>query len=342
MKDSRILAEILVDSYWHLVGHRAELKNDKDYIKFSLLNKDIVVYNDNSTLIAFDNICPHRGAKFFSSESGNQNILCPYHGWGFKKGKLKIPKKKKFSGCNIDEARLNKLNLDYCGDFVFVSFNPKQGLNEQLSDLKPILEEISIEMHSRLDFNYYKWSCDWPIAIENALEPYHISKVHPNTLSLLRLKTDQDVFYNESSIWKARIDNKRIEGGMKKIQSSFNVDVHYDGYQSILIFPFSFLSSTYGYSYSLQNFFPCNSSTKTNFYSRMFSSKNDQANSTKYFLNSTIETNRKIFSEDEAICAQVHEDAWSVEPLKFGQDDELRINHFREKLKYQLQKRGTQ
>jgi len=43
MKDSRILAEILVDSYWHLVGHRAELKNDKDYIKFSLLNKDIVV-----------------------------------------------------------------------------------------------------------------------------------------------------------------------------------------------------------------------------------------------------------------------------------------------------------
>ena len=304
MKDSQILAEILVDSYWHLVGHRIELKNDKDYIKLSLLNKDIVVYNDNSKLIAFDNICPHRGAKFFSDESGNQNILCPYHGWGFKNGELKIPKKKKFGGCNIDEAKINMLNLDYCGDFVFVSFNPKQSLNKQLSDLKSVLEEISIDMHSRLDFNYHEWSCDWPIPIENALEPYHISRVHPNTLSLLRLKTDQDVFYDESSIWKARIDSKRIEGGMKKIQSGFNVDAHYDGYQSILIFPFSFLSSTYGYSYSLQNFFPCKSSTKTNFYSRMYSSRNDQADSTKYFLNSTIETNRKIFS-DGAVNASI-------------------------------------
>jgi len=342
MKDSQILSKILVDNYWHLVGHKSELMNDKDYIKLDLLNRNIVVFNDDGELLAFDNICPHRGTKFFSEDSGNQNIVCPYHGWSYRKGELKIPKKKEFSNCNLDEADLNKLNLDYCGDFIFVSFNPKQSLDEQLLKLKPILVEISIKMVSRIDLDYYEWSCDWPIAIENALEPYHISKVHPNTLSLLKLKKDRDIFYNENSIWKARINNKRIEAGMQKIHNDFDVDVEYDGYQSILIFPFSFLSFTYGFTYSLQNFFPGNSSEKTNFHSRLFSSKVNKNDLTEYFLNSTIKTNRKIFSEDENICSQVYEDAWNVEPLKFWQDGELRINHFREKLKYLLKKRETQ
>ena len=46
MKDSQILSKILVDNYWHLVGHKSELMNDKDYIKLDLLNRNIVVFND--------------------------------------------------------------------------------------------------------------------------------------------------------------------------------------------------------------------------------------------------------------------------------------------------------
>jgi len=71
MKGSQILSKILVDNYWNLVGHKSGLMSDKDYIKLDLLNRNIVVFNDDGELLAFDNICPHRGTKFFSEDSGN-------------------------------------------------------------------------------------------------------------------------------------------------------------------------------------------------------------------------------------------------------------------------------
>ena len=48
MKDSQILSKILVDNYWHLVGHKSELMNDKDYIKLDLLNNNIIRANGKS------------------------------------------------------------------------------------------------------------------------------------------------------------------------------------------------------------------------------------------------------------------------------------------------------
>jgi len=67
----------------------------------------------------------------------------------------------------------------------------------------------------------------------------------------------------------------------------FNISDQHEGYQSIYLFPFTMLTSTFGYSYSLQNFFPSQESNKTFFYSRLLKgclNKNYPASSMDHFL----------------------------------------------------------
>jgi hypothetical protein len=93
------------------------------------------------------------------------------------------------------------------------------------------------------------------------------------------------------------------------------------------------LSSTFGYSYSLQNFFPsaCNKN-ETNFTSRLLTSKLSRENYSQImesFFESTAKVNRKVFEEDHEICKLMPSDSWSMEPLKYASELEEKIVHFR-------------
>ena len=329
MTKSQALAEKLTYDYWHLVGHKSEVLVDKDYFKLTIFDKEIVITNDNNNILAFDNICPHRGTRILTNVFGNQAIICPYHGWTYKEGQLRIPNKKAFKDCDIDSANINKLPIQYCGDFIFVGFEPKISLDEQLGGLWSILKKISLDIDKRLDFDHYDFKCDWPIAIENALEPYHINKVHKNTLASLSLCDGINESYGANSLWQTPIGNERIDNSLKKLSNNFKIEVDYQGYQNFLIFPFAMLSTTYGYSYSLQNFNPSIGNDKTNFYSRLLLVKSDNGSIIDYFINSTMIMNKTIFKEDANICALVPGNSWCTEPLKFATDSDKRISIFR-------------
>ncbi len=330
MTDSQKLAIKLTNDFWHLVGHKNEVLNNKDYFKLAVLDKEIVVVNDNDNIFAFDNICPHRGTRIFNKVFGNQSISCPYHGWTYRNGELKIPQKQEFINCNIDDVDINKLQIQYCAGFIFVGFKPKKTLNEQLGNLKPILEKISNDITARLDFDYYDFECDWPIAIENALESDHITKVHEKTLGRLNLEPSNYLFYGQNSVWKALIQSTKINKDLQKIKHNFYTNSPYQGYINFLVFPFTMLSSTYGYSYSLQNFLPSILNNKINFYSRLLATKSNNSVLVKHLMDSTVELNHKIFKEDAEICSLVSTNYWNVKPLKFAKDSDQRINKFRQ------------
>jgi hypothetical protein len=100
------------------------------------------------------------------------------------------------------------------------------------------------------------------------------------------------------------------------------------------MFPFSMITSTFGYSYSVQNFFPSlRDENTTNFTSRLLTTK---LSNEKYdqilssFFESTININRTVFEEDHEICKLIPRDSWSIEPLKYMSTDEIKINHFRQ------------
>src|SRR5580700_1830503 len=87
----------LWDRHWHLIGHRSELANDKDYLLFRVFDEEVAVWNDSGSLVAFDNLCPHRGTAILEKPYGNAPLICPYHGWMYRRGELRIPRREEYS-----------------------------------------------------------------------------------------------------------------------------------------------------------------------------------------------------------------------------------------------------
>ena len=95
--------------------------------------------------------------------------------------------------------------------------------------------------------------------------------------------------------------------GLNKIQKFFK-HKFYDSYHSTYIFPFLFVSSTFGFSFSIQTFFPSNDKFKTHFRSRVYESKlvdKNKRSLLKNFFDSSLDINRLIFEEDAEICSKI-------------------------------------
>jgi phenylpropionate dioxygenase-like ring-hydroxylating dioxygenase large terminal subunit len=321
-------------NYWHLISHKNELSNDGDFIKFDTPIGDVVLFNDMGNLVAFDNKCPHRGAKIYTADSGNQIASCKYHRWAYRNSKIIVPDKHRFVGCDIDNVDLNKYQIAWCGDFIFLGISPYFELSHQLGNVFEILKKISFSINRRRDLNRYDFKCYWAIASENALEPYHVPFVHPKTLGILDLEEGEDLFDTLNSIWFAPIGNLKLKKQLSSMRNFFDISYQYEGFMALYLFPFTLLNSTFGYSYGLHHFFPSTESeNKTNFTSRIFSSKLSKPEFSEFldsFFESYAMSVRKVFDEDHEICKLIPRESWSMEPLKYPSELEEKINHFRQ------------
>jgi phenylpropionate dioxygenase-like ring-hydroxylating dioxygenase large terminal subunit len=322
----------LLHDYWHLACHRRELPADGDFIRLAAFGGEIVVFNDGGDLVAFDNKCPHRGARLYDASHGTQPATCRYHGWSYRDGHVIIPERQKFSGCDLGTASLRHYRTEWCGDFLFVGVQPREPLAEQLDETAQVLEEISFNIDRRFDFNAYDYECHWGHALENALEPYHIASVHGETLATLQLEAGQNCYYGRNSIWRAPLGNSRLHKQLSRLRSLFNLDYQYEGYMSIYVFPFTLISSTFGYSYSLQHFLPApNDLRTTRFSSRLLTAPAapQAAGMLQSFFESTVAMNHRVFDEDHAICKRMAPEDWTAAPLQYWSEEEEKIQHFR-------------
>ncbi|MDH0749780.1 Rieske 2Fe-2S domain-containing protein [Pseudomonas sp. GD03842] len=330
---SRQIAPALVSAYWHPLCLKSQVAEDRDFIRFNVLDFEVVVFNDAGNLIAFDNRCPHRGTRFFTEDRGRQRILCPYHGWSYGAGQLRIPDAKSFTGCDIGKADLNFFKLAFCGELVFFAIEPRASLADQLGpEIYRLIAQTTPDLSGVADFNRYAFEADWSISLENALEPYHIPLVHRDTLATLKLGRGENVFYGENSIWSAPVENEKVARRLEGLSRFFAPREAFPGYISLFLYPFSMLSSTYGYSWSMQNFFPSSCDDRTWFTSQLFalraaSERYDEIVAT--FMASTAENNRAVFDEDHSICKRIPGDTWSWEPPRYFSSTEAKLLHFR-------------
>jgi len=81
----------------------------------------------------------------------------------------------------------------------------------------------------------------------------------------------------------------------------------FEGYFSYYLFPYAMISSTYGLTYAVQNFFPSRDACRTHFYTRLLTAraKPNSEGVGEMVIQSNIAANRQIFEEDHAICRRV-------------------------------------
>ncbi|GGC83755.1 (2Fe-2S)-binding protein [Undibacterium terreum] len=309
------------------------------YLKLNWLDQEVSLFNDGGEIVVFDNLCPHRGTRFFVESHGVGAISCPYHGWSYQAGAMHVPCREKYEETELKNARLNILKSEWCADFLFVSVSPKLSLEEQLGPEFEHIASISFNISGRSDIDTYAYECNWKIAIENALEPLHVSYIHPNSLGQLDLADGKNEINPWTSVWYSPIENAGINKKLRAINKLFKIDEQYEGYMSIYMFPFTMLSSTFGYSYSLQNFFPSAEKNRTFFFSRLLKgvAKNEAAaNALQHFFESSAAMNRQVFKEDHEICKRINPDFYEADRPKFLAADEEKVLHFRKLLADQV------
>lgn len=323
----------LFREFWHFGAHTSELSNVGDYVKLNSLGKEIVLYNDGAKIIAFDNICPHRGARFFLDSRGNSMAVCKYHGLTIANGRVHMPTNDNYVNC---PKSYRNFQVEICGSFVFFAIAPELSLLDQLGgELYDLIEAISFDCCRLEDVNEYQFNCNALVAVENALEPDHVPFVHSETLYPLGLVNYRNHLYGKNSIVKFDIGNEKIRKGLERLSKLFDYGAQrFEGYMSIHIFPFGFISSTGGYSYSIQNFFPskddsCNFSSNL-YFSNLLNGRDNKI--IDHFVQSTALVNRRVFDEDHKICSRIKYEVWcdlfdvSLSP------DEIKIEYFRENL----------
>lgn len=323
----------LWEENWHLLAHRSELAQSRDFVRFDVAGREVVLFNDGGGVVAFDNRCPHRGARIFDEDFGRQHFVCRYHNWSYAKGRVFVADKQSLSHCDLDDLSLNNLQIAWVGDFAFVARAPAQDLDTQLAGLAPMLTAISQSIAARWDFNRYIYEADWRIALENALEPYHVGAIHPDTLNTLKLTPGENRYFGRNSIWSSPLGDERIAKRMRSLTRLFDLEHQFEGYESLYLFPFTMISSTFGFSQSIQHFLPGNDAERSYFTSRLFTGRlksSVKPHLVASLMESAAMMNRAVFEEDHDICKRVPADTWSMDPPRFWSASEEKLLHFRQ------------
>ncbi len=73
----------MFDNFWYVVEFSTAITDRPQLI--TIFDRQITIYRDDqNTLQAVHNVCPHRGASLANGTIRGNCIVCPYHGWHFQ------------------------------------------------------------------------------------------------------------------------------------------------------------------------------------------------------------------------------------------------------------------
>jgi len=323
---------------WYFMGFTSDLAKNDDYISAEVAGKPIMVQNFEGKLRAFLNVCSHRFSQIRCDRKGNGPLRCPYHGWTYDAEGIPvgIPSRPRFDGLTdavIRSLALQNYRVDVCGTLVFVALDASTPtLRQFLGAAWDRLEMMSSSFGEMIDRNELEMECNWKIAVENTLESYHVTFVHPKTFKMLGASGTDFQFEGIHSVWHANV-SESVEKQMAKLQGTLGSrPFKVAGYLHQLVFPNLTVATTYGNSFAVQQIVP-RSATSTSFTSYVFATKLEDSKDVKEAVRtmvneSVVEFNRAVFSEDKTICEAVQRGIRNGVGTGQLSDEELRVADF--------------
>lgn len=171
---------------WICLGREDEIPLAGDYFTTAIMHEPLLVVRDDSgTIRVLSNVCRHRGMLLASGTGNTRRIRCPYHAWSYElDGRLRhapLMAEGENSTCQLPQ-----LKSECWGGFIFASLAADAApLTPQLSTLADEIRHYHLhEMHHLQTFEEV-WRCNWKCLVENFMDGYHLSVVHPETLKPL-------------------------------------------------------------------------------------------------------------------------------------------------------------
>jgi phenylpropionate dioxygenase-like ring-hydroxylating dioxygenase large terminal subunit len=161
---------------WHPVARAHDL-DQKNPLGVRLLAEDIVVWKAGSELLAWQDLCVHRGTRLSLGRVLDGTIECPYHGWVYDtSGRcLRIPAHPEQAPPARASVKTYSATVAY--DLVWVSLGtPPRGV--------PDFPEWHDPSYRKLLCGPYAVNASGPRVIENFLDIAHFPFVHEGILGV--------------------------------------------------------------------------------------------------------------------------------------------------------------
>lgn len=170
---------------WHCVGRADQIAKPGDYFTLQLLDDPIVIVrNDDGEIHALANVCRHRGMMLAEGAGNTKRFVCSYHAWSYARdGKLVRAAHMNNTGFDPAKCNLENYSCEIWQGFVYVNLsrNPP-ALSPQLGKLDELIAPYEPARFQIVHTAEEDWHCNWKCLVENFMEGYHLSVVHPETL----------------------------------------------------------------------------------------------------------------------------------------------------------------
>lgn len=184
-------AQKIFHQEWVFVCAQQQLANPGDYFAFTLAGEALaIIRGEDNTLRALSNNCRHRGTPLLDEGFGQLEklIICPYHAWAYDDlGKLKAAPFTQDTPIDKAQHCLPQFHLECWMGLIFVNLADQPApLSHRLEGLEKYLSIFEAQRFGECyESGAENWQANWKLAMENAMESYHLFKVHKDTLETL-------------------------------------------------------------------------------------------------------------------------------------------------------------
>ena len=173
---------------WNIGGIAYQMPKAGDYLTTELgIDSILMVRQEDGSVKAFFNSCPHRGTRITEAEDGHaQEFACPYHGWHFDRAGVvtMVPDEEDFAESPCGKARLKEMRCEERFGLIWFNFDPDaialtDFLGEQITQeldshrMEDMLRVLDMTAETR---------CNWKIITDNFNEAYHVKVLHPELI----------------------------------------------------------------------------------------------------------------------------------------------------------------
>ena len=168
---------------WHCLGRGDEVPNAGDFFTVQLLNEPLIVVRQTDGAIAvMANVCRHRGMPLAEGRGNTKRFVCSYHAWAYDlDGALMRAARMKNAGFDAKTCGLHRHNVQLWNGFIYVNLDGAAAPFEH-PKLDVLLANYESETFKIVHVAEEVWNTNWKCLVENFMEGYHLSVVHPETL----------------------------------------------------------------------------------------------------------------------------------------------------------------
>ena len=164
---------VLVDD-WHPVARLGDLSAERP-VGTRVLDEDVVVWRTGDRVMAWRDVCVHRGTRLSLGRIEGETLECPYHGWMYDARGVcvRIPAHADQAAPNKARVKTYQATVRY--DLVWVS------LGSPARDVPPF-PEWDDPSYRKIFCGPYSVRASGPRVVENFLDVGHFPFVHEGVL----------------------------------------------------------------------------------------------------------------------------------------------------------------